>query len=257
MSGTVLKQLDEHGVLTLTLNRPDRKNAFNREQWQAFSDAIAEAGEDRRVACVLVTGAGGNFSSGTDLTDPDNATAKDEHPFRVCAERLSLFEKPLIGAATGVAIGGGATLLLHCDVLYVGESLRFRFPFTALGVVPEFASSYLLPLNIGMRRASELMLSSEWVDAARAVEYGIATRAFGDDQVLEQALTKAREIAQWPTGSLVATKRLMRMAHAEAMISVLRAEVKALEKQFLSEETGEALAAFIERRKPDFSRFRQ
>ncbi len=254
MSETVLKQLDDDGVLLITLNRPSKKNAFNREQWQAFSDAIAEANDDPAVAVVVVAGAGGNFSSGTDLSD---FSGEGEHPFVKCAERVALFEKPLIGAATGIAVGGGATLLLHCDVLYVGDSLRMRFPFANLGLVPEFASSYLLPLQIGLRQANELLFTAEWIDAARAMETGIATRQMADDQVLEHAMAKAREMAQWPVRSLVGIKRLTKLAHRDTLSRILVEEDTAMRQLAGGPENVEAIMAFLEKRTPDFKQFRK
>ena len=127
---------------------------------------------------MVLTGAGGNFSSGTDLHEFN--TDDGEHPFGRCARIVCEFDKPLIGAACGIALGGGATLLFHCDILYVGESLRMRLPFVNLGLVPEFGSSYLLQANIGARRAAELFFTAEWIDAARALETGIATAVIPD-----------------------------------------------------------------------------
>lgn len=253
MSDTVQRNLDD-GVLLITLNRPGKKNAFNREQWQAFSDAIAEANEDPKVAVVVLSGAGGNFSSGTDLSD---FSGDEPHPFVQCAKNVSLFEKPLIGAASGFAVGGGATLLLHCDVVYVGDSLRMRFPFANLGLVPEFASSYLLPLQIGMRQANELLFTAEWIDAARAVETGIATRRMADEVVLEQAMAKAREMAQWPVNSLVGIKRLTKLAHRDILTQILQEEDKAMRQLAGGPENVEAIMAFLEKREPNFRQFRQ
>lgn len=255
MSDTVLQQLDEHGVLLLTLNRPARKNAFSNEQWQAFGDAIEAAGANPAVACVVVTGAGKDFSSGVDLAD--FGETEGEHPFNACARKLVDFDKPVVSAARGVAVGGGATLLLHTDVVYVGESLRMRFPFTALGLVPEWGSSYQLQAIIGARRAAELMYSSEWLDASKALDYGIATQVFSDDDVLEKAMAKARDIAQWPVSSLVATKRLLRGVHREALYQTMAAEQRGMEELAGKPENIEAVMAIIEKRPPDFSPFRK
>ncbi len=255
MSETVLQQLDD-GVLRLTLNRPARKNAFDGEQWRAFADALAAADADPRVACIVLTGAGGNFSSGNDLTADQAAGADGEHGFHLSTRRLAALRKPLVGAAQGVAVGGGATILLHCDVLYVGESLRYRFPFASLGLAPEFGCSYLLPLQVGMRRAAELLLTAEWIDAARAVEVGIATRACPDADVLDVALGKAHEIARWPVSSLVEIKRLLRAAHGEALGRVIADENDTLLRMVGSPENMEAIMAFVEKRPADFSRFR-
>ena len=253
MSDTVLQQLDD-GVLTLTLNRPPRKNAFNREQWTAFADALEAAQDDRRVAVVVLCGAGGNFSSGTDLTEFADADA--EHPFGRCALVVCGFDKPLVGAATGIAVGGGATLLLHCDLLFVGESLRMRFPFVNLGLVPEFASSYRLQAAIGPRRAAELLFTAEWITAARALETGIATAVLPDEELLARSLAKAREIAAWPVSALQETKRTLLAAHRAGLERALEAESAGMQRCVGSPENAEAIAAFLEKRAPDFRRYR-
>lgn len=255
MSDTVHQQLDDQGVLQLTLNRPAKRNAFNIEQWAAFRDAIAAAQEDPAVAVVLVTGAGDNFSSGTDLNE--FADADGSHPFASCTRVLAAFDKPLVGAATGIAVGGGATLLLHCDVLYVGSSLRMRLPFVSLGLVPEFGSSYLLQASIGMRRAAELFFTAEWINAEHAVATGVATRAVTDEELLPLALARAREIAQWPVSALQATKKLLRGVHREAVMNAIEAEEKAMQDLAGTPENVEAITAFLEKRSPDFKQFRQ
>lgn len=253
MSETVQRTLED-GVLTLTLNRPAKKNAFSREQWAAFADALAGAQADRGVAVVVLTGAGGNFSSGTDLTEFADADA--EHPFARCAGVVCGFDKPLIGAATGIAVGGGATLLLHCDVLYAGEGLRMRFPFVGLGLVPEFASSYRLQAAIGPRRAAELLFTAEWITAARALETGIATAVLPDAVLLAHAQTKAREIAAWPVSALQETKRTLLAAHRAGLERALAVETEGMLRCVGSPENAEAIAAFLEKRAPDFRRFR-
>lgn len=254
MSNTILKELDD-GVLKLTLNRPERKNAFNIEQWAAFADAIFEAQGDKRVAVVLVSGAGGNFSSGTDLYEFSDAGA--DHPFARCARLLCDFDKPLVAAANGIAIGGGATLLFHCDVLYVGESLRMRLPFVSLGLVPEFASSYQLQANIGARRAAELLFTAEWITAPRALETGIATAVLPDEELFAHALAKAREIAQWPTSALQETKRTLKAMHCAGLHAALAAEDAGMLRSVGTPENREAIEAFIEKRSPDFRQFRR
>lgn len=254
MSDTVLRSLDD-GVLTLTLNRPERRNAFNVAQWAAFGDAIEEARRDRGVAVVLVTGAGGNFSSGTDLHE--FADAGVDHPFARVARLLCDFDKPLLGAATGIAVGGGATLLLHCDVLYVGDGLRMRLPFVSLGLVPEFGSSYRLQASIGARRAAELFFTAEWISAARALETGIATAVVPDAGLLEHARAKAREIARWPANALQETKRLLQAVHADGLHDALALEAEAMMRTAGAPENREAIQAFIEKREPDFRRFRR
>lgn len=250
MSDSVLQSLSE-GLLTLTLNRPTKKNAFNNEQWVAFRDALLAATDDDQVRAVLVTGAGGNFSSGGDINDMSNMSSGSS-PFESCARAVAFFDKPLIAAASGVAVGGGATLLLHCDVLYVGDSLRMRFPFVNLGLVPEFASSYMLQAVIGARRAAELMYTAEWIDAERAVETGIASARFRDDEVLDKAMATARKIVQWPLNSLRETKRTLKAHQREGLERGFAVEKAGMAKQARSPENIEAMMAFLEKRPPRF-----
>jgi len=257
----VLREIDEHGVLLVTLNRPRRKNAFDDSQWDGLAAALREAREDPTVAVMVVTGAGGDFSAGQDLTafgSPGEPRA-DGKPsgYFGCMEALVAFDKPLVAAARGVAVGIGATFLFHCDVVYVGESVRLRLPFVQLGLVPEAASSYLLARAIGSQRAAELFYTAEWIDAARAVEAGIAARRFADDVLLEAALAKAREIARWPVSSLQATKRTLLAAHGDAVRRALAVEDAGMAEQAGSPENREAIAAFLQKREPDFRQFRK
>ncbi len=251
MSHTVLIE-DDGGVRHLTLNRPDKKNAFSNEQWSAFTDAMLAAQEDDSVKVVLLSGTGGNFSSGQDLSAFMDATADEEHPFARCARTVCAFDKPLIAAVEGIAVGGGATLAMHADVVYVADTLRMRLPFVSLGLVPEFASSYTLQASIGARRAAELFYTAEWINAERALETGIATARFPVEELLPHALDKAREIAQWPVNALRETKRCLKVAHEAGLQAALAAEEAGMEKQAGSAENIEAITAFIEKRPPKF-----
>ena len=253
MSDTVLQELNQ-GVLVVTLNRPAKKNAFNTEQWFAFTDAINEARENDEVRVVVLTGAGKDFCSGQDLTESASGPREGESPYRVFERALVPFDKPLIGAAKGITVGGGATILFFCDILYVGESLRMRLPFTSLGLVPEFASTYTLQVRIGAQKAAELLLTSEWIGADRAVNVGIAARKHPDGELLEEALEKAAEIAQWPMNSLRETKKCLMRMHGACIEATLVAEREAMAKQAGSPENVEAVMAFMEKRKPDFSK---
>jgi len=257
----VLRELDEHGVLLVTLNRPRRKNAFNDPQWDGLAALLREAREDPAVAVLVVTGAGDDFSAGQDLTAfgmPGEPRA-DGRPngYYGCMEALVAFDKPLLAAARGVGVGIGATFLFHCDVVYVGESVRLRLPFVQLGLVPEAASSYLLQQVIGSQRAAELFYTAEWIDAARAVEVGIAARAYPDDALLDATLAKAREIARWPVSSLQATKRTLLAAHGDRVPKALETEDAGMMEQAGSPENQEAIRAFLEKREPDFRQFRK
>lgn len=253
----LLSHLNEDGVLHITFNRPARKNAFNRPAWQALADTLDAARENPAVACVLLTGAGNDFSSGMDLSDFQGDGTADEHPFYTAQQSVIDFDKPLIGAAKGTAVGGGATLLFHCDVVYVGESLKMRLPFVNLGLVPEFAASYMLQAMIGTRRAAELFYTAEWITAERALEVGIATRVFNDDDLLVEALKKATEIAQWPVRSLQETKRCLKEAHKAGLAAASKIERAGMDKLAAGPENIEAVMAFMEKRAPNFKQFRK
>jgi enoyl-CoA hydratase/carnithine racemase len=259
MSEPVLQHLDEHGVLLLTWNRPRKKNAFNDAQWDAAGQALLQARDDGRVAAVVVTGAGDDFSAGVDLSSFSQAAPRDDgHPsaYHAFMDKLADFDKPLLAAAKGVGVGIGCTMLLHCDVVYVGNSVRLRLPFVALGLVPEAASSYLLQAVVGARQAAELFFTAEWIDADRAVEVGIATKRFADAELLEATMDKAREIAAYPVGALQATKRTILAARQDAIRAALAAEDEGMARQVGTPENLEAFQAFMEKRKPDFRKLR-
>lgn len=254
MSDTVLKELNE-GVLLLTLNRPAKKNAFNSEQWGACADALSEARENDDVNVVVLTGAGKEFSSGQDLSEPMDGGGGASYV--TLEDAVCKFDKPLIGAAKGVTVGGGATLLFHTDILYVGESLRMRLPFAALGLAPEFGSSYMLQERIGSQRAAELIFTTEWIDADKALETGIARYKCTDEDLLKSALDKAAEIAQFPVNALRETKKCLLEKHRAGLEATLKLERQAMAKQFGSAENMEAIIAFMEKRKPDFNKLKK
>ena len=256
-----LRHLDDEGVLLLTLNRPGRKNAFDEAQWGGLADALNEAREDPRVAAVVLAGAGGDFSSGADLGSFGGAREEpraDGHPtaFHALVAAVFDFDKPLIAAVRGVAVGGGCTLAIAADLVYVGHSARLRLPFASLGLVPEIASSYTLQSAIGRQRAAEVMFTAEWIDAERAVELGMAARRLPDEELLDAALAKAREIARWPVPALRAIKRTLQAAHRAGIEAAREIEDEQMALQAGSPENREAIRAFVEKRPPDFKQFR-
>jgi enoyl-CoA hydratase/carnithine racemase len=256
----VLRELDEQGVLLVTWNRPHKKNAFDDAQWDAATAALREAREDARVTALVVTGAGSDFSAGVDLSSfvnrPEPRSDGHASAYHAFMAELIVFDKPLLAAVRGVGIGIGCTLLFHCDVVYLGESARLRMPFVSLGLVPEGASSAMLEAVVGSRAAAELLFAAEWIDAARALETGIATRIFPDAQLLDATLARAREFARWPVGSLQATKRTLLAQRRERVESALRAEDEGMRRQAGSPENLEAVRAFLEKRPPDFRKLR-
>jgi len=257
----ILEQLDDDGVLLITLNRPHKKNAFDDPQWDGLRDALTRARANEQVAVVVVTGAGKDFSAGQDLTafGGNVAPREDGKPngYYACMDALFAFDKPLLAAAKGVGVGIGITFLFACDVVYVGESVRLRLPFVSLGLVPEAASSYLLQAAIGRQRAAELFYTAEWIDAATAIRSGIAARSYPDTELLSATLAKAREIAQWPVSSLRATKQTLMAPHSQAIREALQIEDEGMASQAGSPANVEAVTAFIEKRQPDFKKLRR
>jgi enoyl-CoA hydratase/carnithine racemase len=252
---TLIEELSE-GVLRITLNRPERKNAFNHQMWCDVRDALAEAQASDAVRVAVITGTGNAFSAGQDLSEmvgggPAGASA--EHGFGSFMDRLCVFDKPLIAAVNGVGVGIGLTILLHCEYVYIARGARLRAPFITLGVVPEAASSYLLPALIGYRNAIDLLFESDFISAERAVELGIATQLCEPEALLPAALDRGRRLAAKPLGSLRWTKRLLLATRQEQVAAARRREDEAFLHRVGSPENIEAVAAFFEKRSPDFS----
>ena len=253
MTGQLLVEKRD-GVLVVTFNRPNKKNAITIAMWEALRDTFRGAAADDSVRCVLLCGAGENFCAGVDLSSFGDLSPGQEHPFDAAARAVVEFDKPVVAAAQGAAVGGGATVLFHADIVYVGESLRLRLPFASLGLVPEWGSSYMLQANIGAQRAAELFYTAEWVDASKAREYGIAVEVLPDSALFQHALDKAMEIAQWPVNSLREIKRSLRLHHLPAIDAAIKAEQAGMEKQVGSPENIEAITAFLEKRPVDFDK---
>ncbi|MEZ5554839.1 enoyl-CoA hydratase/isomerase family protein [Haliea sp.] len=253
MGSDVLLQEQRGRVRLLTLNRPAKKNAINDPLWIALREAFTAASEDDGVACVVLAGAGDSFSAGVDLASFGGSEADTPHPFESAARAVASFDKPLVAAPRGVAVGGGATVLFHADVVYAGASFRMRLPFAALGLVPEWASSYMLQANIGAQRAAELFYTAEWIDSARALQLGVVAAVLPDEDVLDHALQRAAAIAQWPVSSLREIKRTLRLHHEPAIEAAFVAEQAAMARQAGSADNLEALTAFFEKRPPRFN----
>ena len=248
---TVLEERDT-GVLVLTLNRPRQRNAFNRQMWHELRDALRDAQEDDSVHAVVITGRDGAFSAGQDLGE---MTGIEEDPgFGSFMDRLCEFDKPLLAAVNGVGVGIGLTLLLHCDVVHIAGGARLRAPFVTLGVVPEAASSWLLPVVAGWQRAAEVLFTADWIDAARAVELGIASRMCAPDELLPGVRALAARIAAQPPEAVRHTKRLLMATRREPIRAARAREDEAFAVRVGSAENLEAIAAFFAKRPPDFAR---
>ena len=247
----VLESLDD-GVLLLTLNRPERKNAFDEILWRETRDALADAQSNDAVRTVIVTGAGDAFSAGQDLGQMAARPGNEPPAFPSFMDRLVGFDKPLLAAVNGLGVGIGLTMLLHCDVVWMAENARLRAPFVPLGVVPEAASSYLLPLQLGHQRAAEMLFTAEWLDAARCVELGIATRVLPREQLLPELRALAAKLAAQPLGALRWTKRMLLAVRKDGVAAARAREDAAFAVRVGSPENVEALRAFLEKRPAEF-----
>ena len=252
---TVLVERDA-GTAVVTWNRPKQRNAFSQQMWLEGRDTLRELLDDTRVRAVVVTGAGAAFSAGQDLGEMTTAPEGGEHGFPGFMDALCAFDKPIIAAVNGVGVGIGLTMLLHCDVVYVAEEARLRAPFIPLGVVPEAASSFMLPLIVGHQRAAEVLYTADWIDARRAVELGIASRVYAQAELLPAARALAARIAAGPIGAIRHTKRLLLATRAEQVAAARTREDRAFEERIGTPENLEAIQAFFEKRPPDFSKFR-
>jgi len=250
---TVLVERDG-GVAVVTWNRPKQRNAFSQQMWLEGRDTLRELLDDPGVRAVVVTGAGEAFSAGQDLGEMTTAPTDGEHGFPGFMAVLCAFDKPLIAAVNGVGVGIGLTMLLHCDIVYIAEGARLRAPFIPLGVVPEAASSYLLPLVVGYQAAAEILYTADWIDAARAVELGIASRLLSRAELLPAARAMAAKIAAGPIGAIRHTKRLVLATRNELVAAAREREDRAFEERIGTPENLEAITAFFEKRPPDFSK---
>ena len=197
------------GILRVALNRPTKKNAMTSGMYLTLADVFTEAANDERTRVVLWRGVGDSFCAGNDIDDfLKNPPGPGESPQSRLMNALADFEKPIVVAVQGAAIGGGTTMLLHCDFVYAGESARFRTPFIDLAVVPEFGSSCSLPARIGHLRAAELLLLGSPLDAKRAAELGLVSQVVSDQVLLATASETAQKLAAKPAGALQASKRL-------------------------------------------------
>jgi len=245
-------------ILRVQLNRLDKKNAMTSSMYVTLADLLNDAARDEQIRVVLWYGAGDSFSAGNDVEDfLKNPPGPGESPQARLMNALINFDKPLVAAVQGAAIGGGTTMLTHCDFVYAGESAKFQMPFINLGLVPEFGSSYSLPMRIGHLRAAELILLGLPFDARRAAELGLVTRVAPDEKLMATATETAHKLAQKPIGALRACKRLMKLSSREQIEQAMKLEGEEFALRVRSAEAREAFTAFIEKRPPDFTRVKQ
>jgi enoyl-CoA hydratase/carnithine racemase len=244
------------GVLSIVLNRPDKKNAITAAMYQEMADGFYEAEKDPTVRAVLLRANGGAFSAGNDLDDFLNDPPKGlDAPVFQFLRRISVFPKPIVAAVPGVAVGIGTTMLLHCDMVYASPQTKFSLPFAQLGLCPEAASSLLLPRTAGYQRAAEKLLTGEAFDVNEAIAMGFVNGAIDAAELDAYAFAKAKKLAALPASSLRITKALMKRSQASEVTARMETEAEQFAQMLTAPEAREAFQAFFEKRKPDFSQF--
>ncbi|MGE0233313.1 MAG: enoyl-CoA hydratase-related protein [Flavobacteriaceae bacterium] len=246
----------EGPVRVLRLNRPEKKNALTVAMYAALADALAAAEADPATRAVAILGNGGTFCAGNDLKDflANPPRPGDENaPVLRFLKALARATLPIVVGAQDVAVGIGFTLMLHCDAVLVTPDCRISAPFVDLALVPEAATTQLLPGRIGYLRAAELFMLGERIDGERLVALGLANRAVAPDRLEQETLAMAARFASKAPGAIRATKRLMRGDPA-AIEAVIREEIGYFLERLASPESREVMTAFLEKRPPDFSR---
>ncbi|MDR7379652.1 enoyl-CoA hydratase/carnithine racemase [Rhodoferax ferrireducens] len=244
------------GVVTITLNRVAKKNSITSAMYTTMADALEAAAADASVRVAVIQGHETIFSAGNDIGDFLNAPVPTaESPVIRFLRVISSFPKPLVGAVCGAAVGIGTTMLLHCDLVYAGDNAAFSMPFVNLGVCPEAGSSYLVPRLMGHQRAAEALLLGDPFTAETALEVGLINRIVPPAEVHALAQLQAKRLAAKPLASLVTTKRLMKQEQATPVAERIAEETVLFSRMLREPAAKEALTAFMENRRPDFSNF--
>jgi len=245
----------EAGVMTITLNRLERKNSITSAMYGAMADALSQAESDATIRVVLLQGHETVFSAGNDIGDFLNQPpASGESPVFRFLRGIATFPKPLLAAVCGPAVGVGTTMLFHCDLVYAGDNAAFSMPFVNLGLCPEAASSLLVPRMLGYHRAAEALLLGEPFMAEAALEVGLVNRVVPPTEANGVAQAVARKLAAKPLSSLVETKRLMKKGQHDAVVQQMQDEGQVFGRMLREPAAREAFTAFMEKRKPDFSK---
>jgi enoyl-CoA hydratase/carnithine racemase len=241
-------------VLRVELNRPTKRNAMTAGMYSTLATTFYDAAKDDRIRVVLWHGAGDSFCAGNDIEDfLKNPPGPGDSPQAELMNALIDFDKPIVAAVHGAAIGGGTTMLTHCDFVYAGTSTHFQMPFVNLAVTPEFGSSCSVPAMIGYIQAAELILLGAPFDADRASSLGFVTQVVPDQNLLTIATDTARKLAKKPVGALRASKRLMKRPFRDQLRAAVKAENDEFGALVQTEDAKEAFAAFLERRPPHFA----
>lgn len=245
----------EAGIRSITLNRVDKKNSITAAMYAAMAEALASAVDDPSVRVVVFQGHETVFSAGNDIGDflHQPPAGMDSPVFRFL-QGIATFPKPLLAAVCGPAVGVGTTLLFHCDLVYAGDNAAFSMPFVNLGLCPEAASSLLVPQMMGYHRAAEALLLGEPFMAEAALEVGLVNRVLPPTEARAYAHAVAAKLAAKPLSSLVETKRLMKKGQNDLVLKTIAEEGASFGRMLREPAAKEAFGAFMERRKPDFSK---
>lgn len=245
----------ESGIRTITFNRLDKKNSITSDMYATLADAVTGAAGDASVRVVLFQGHETIFSAGNDIGDfIQKPPAGEGSPVFRFLRAIADFPKPMLAAVCGPAVGIGTTMLFHCDLVYAGDNAAFSMPFVNLGLCPEAASSLLVPQMLGYHRAAEALLLGEPFMAEAALEVGLVNRVLPPQEASAYAQTVAAKLAAKPLASLVETKRLMKKGQTHTVRQQMDEEGASFARMLREPAAREAFGAFMERRKPDFSK---
>ena len=255
MTDQIVTEIQNH-IIVIRLNRADKKNALTGEMYDGISDALERLENDADLRVGVITGTRDCFTGGNDLADfLNNPGINETSPVGRFLRTVPSLTKPLVAAVNGPAVGIGTTLLMHCDLVYAAPNAQFQMPFASLGLCPEAGSSLLIPQLVGYRKAAELLMLCETFDAEAARTMGIVNEVVEEDRYQDHAIAKAHQLAAMPPASIRTTKKLLRQANADQLKSIMKMEQDYFMQMLQGPEAKEAFSAFLEKRKPDFSKF--
>lgn len=257
-----IKINSEDSILKIGFNRPDKKNALNSEMYYAVRDALVSASEDSKIRVIVLYGEGGDFTSGNDVKDflafATTKTSQEndiQFPAKEFLDVLIPYNKPIIAAVDGMAIGIGATMTMHCDLVYASTEAKFHMPFVNLGLNPEAGTTFFLPKLVGYHNAAEILLSGDMITSQRAYEMGFVNGVVKQSELMDVAISKAKRISELAPTPVRLAKQMMKEHFIDQLIEANQNEFNSFVNRMSSPEALEAMQAFMQKRKPDFSQF--
>ncbi len=257
-----MKINSEDSILKIGFNRPDKKNALNSEMYYAVRDALVSASEDSKIRVIVLYGEGGDFTSGNDVKDflafATTKTSEEndiQFPAKEFLDVLIPFKKPIIAAVDGMAIGIGATMTMHCDLVYASTEAKFHMPFVNLGLNPEAGTTFFLPKLVGYHNAAEILLSGNMITSQRTYEMGFVNGVVEQSELMDVVLNKAKSISELAPTPVRLAKHMMKEHFIDQLIEANQNEFNSFVNRMSSPEALEAMQAFMQKRKPDFSKF--